>query len=77
MAHDFHAEFGLDGADDTHIKLTDLGGISLAAIKALHEALQAKDAEIKAQMAEIARLGRQDRQQQQEIADLQRMSAAV
>jgi hypothetical protein len=77
MAQDFHAEFGLDGADDTHINLTDLGGISLAAIQALHEQMQAKDAQLNAQAAEIARISSEFREQQEEIAGLKQANAAM
>ena len=46
MAQDFHAAFGLNGADDKHINLTDVAGVSLAAIQALHAELAQKDAEM-------------------------------
>ncbi len=45
MAQDFAAAFGL-GADDTRISVTDIAGVSLAAIQALHQQASAKDAEI-------------------------------
>jgi hypothetical protein len=46
MAQDFHAAFGLNGADDKHISLTDEGGVALAAIQGLNQKLDEKDAEI-------------------------------
>ena len=46
MAQDFQAAFGLDGADDKHINLTDLAGVSLAAIKELNSEIKQKDREI-------------------------------
>jgi hypothetical protein len=46
MAQDFHAAFGLDGEDDTHINLTDMAGVSLAAIQELSSQMKAKDAQI-------------------------------
>src|SRR5208283_3932148 len=46
MAQDFHAAFGLDGADDKHISVIDEGGVALAAIQALNQKLNEKDAEI-------------------------------
>jgi hypothetical protein len=45
MAEAFHAAFGL-GADDKHIAPTDMAGVALAAIKALQQTVQEKDAEI-------------------------------
>ena len=50
MAQDFHAAFGLDGADDKHISVVDEGGVALAAIQGLNQRLEEqakeKDAEI-------------------------------
>jgi hypothetical protein len=46
MAQDFHAAFGLNGADDKHISVVDEGGVALAAIQGLDQKLNAKDAEI-------------------------------
>jgi endosialidase-like protein len=47
MAQDFAAIFGL-GEDDRHIATIDMAGVSMAAIQALHEAMNEKDAEIAA-----------------------------
>jgi hypothetical protein len=47
MAQDFSAAFGL-GQDDRHIGVGDMGGVALAAIKALNEVVASKDAELKA-----------------------------
>jgi hypothetical protein len=44
-AQDFRAAFGL-GDDDTHISLSDLSGIALAAVQELHSRLEQKDREI-------------------------------
>ncbi len=50
MAQDFHAAFGLNGADDKHIATVDEEGVALAAIQGLNQKLEAdakaKDAEI-------------------------------
>ena len=46
MAQDFHAAFGLNGADDKHISVVDEGGVALAAIQGLNQKLNEKDAEI-------------------------------
>lgn len=45
MAEDFYATFGL-GPDDKHIAPKDLAGVALAAAKALHGQVKAKDAEL-------------------------------
>ncbi|MCB1096451.1 MAG: tail fiber domain-containing protein [Verrucomicrobiae bacterium] len=45
MAQDFRAQFGL-GTDDKTIALTDMSGVALAAVKALHGAMEKKDKEI-------------------------------
>jgi hypothetical protein len=47
MAQDFHAAFGLNGADDKHIATVDEEGVALAAIQGLNQKLDEKDAEIK------------------------------
>ncbi|HEX8390912.1 MAG TPA: tail fiber domain-containing protein [Longimicrobium sp.] len=73
-AQDFHAAFGLNGADNTHIATIDGDGVALAAAKAL-EARTASQAEtIAAQQRTIDAQGR-------EIADLrarlERIEAAL
>src|SRR5208337_3579977 len=40
MAQDFHAAFGLNGADDTHISTVDEGGVALAAIQGLNQKVE-------------------------------------
>ena len=57
MAQDFHAAFGL-GEDDTHISPMDAVGVALAAIKALQEEGQRKDAEIRALRTRLEALER-------------------
>ena len=57
MAQDFHAAFGL-GEDDTHISPMDAVGVALAAIKALQEEDQRKDAEILALRTRLEALER-------------------
>jgi hypothetical protein len=54
MAQDFHAAFGLNGADETHINEVDIAGVSLAAIQELHRQMQQKDAQIEKLEAEQA-----------------------
>ena len=58
-AQDFHAAFGLNGTDETHISVVDEGGVALAAIQGLNQKLTEKDAEI--------------RQLQQSVAELKQM----
>jgi hypothetical protein len=60
MAQDFHAAFGLNGADDKHISTVDEGGVALAAIQGLNQKLadesKMKDVEIKELKASVAEL---------------------
>lgn len=46
MAQDFHAAFGLNGADDTHISVIDESGVALAAIQGLNQKLNERVAEL-------------------------------
>jgi hypothetical protein len=46
MAQDFHAAFGLNGADDKHIATVDEEGVALAAIQGLNQKLNDKDTEV-------------------------------
>ena len=55
-AQDFHAAFGLNGADDKHISVVDEGGVALAAIQGLNQKLQQKDAEIRELRQSVAEL---------------------
>jgi hypothetical protein len=56
-AQDFRAAFGL-GDDDTHISLSDLSGIALAAIQELHQRLGQRDREIAELRARLEALER-------------------
>jgi hypothetical protein len=51
MAQDFHDAFGLDGDDDKHINLTDISGVSLAAIQELNKEMKEQNAKVSAQLA--------------------------
>ena len=63
MAQDFHAAFGLDGADDRHISMTDESGVALAAIQALNQKLNAANGDLKGQLAaQAAQLQARDAQ---------------
>ena len=55
MAQDFYAAFEL-GEDDKHIGTVDADGVSLAAIKALHQKLKEKDTQIADLEKRIAQL---------------------
>jgi hypothetical protein len=68
MAQDFHAAFGLDGDDDTHINLTDMAGVSLAAIQELSHQMKLKD-------VQIAELREQLSAQSQAVAEMKSMAA--
>ena len=46
MAQDFHAAFGLNGRDDTHINGGDEAGVAFAAIQGLNQKLEQKETEI-------------------------------
>ena len=53
-AQDFHVAFEV-GESGTHINLADADGVALAAIQALHERVEAQQAEIEALKAELKR----------------------
>jgi hypothetical protein len=56
VAQDFHAAFGLNGGDDTHINGADETGVALAAIQGLNEIAKEKEAQIRDQQEQIADL---------------------
>src|SRR5208283_61934 len=56
MAQDFHAAFGLNGADDKHIATVDESGVVLAAIQGLNQEVEKKGARIVEHGAEIQTL---------------------
>jgi len=73
MAQDFHAAFGLNGADDKHIATVDEEGVALAAIQGLNEKV-----EIGSQRSEvrIQKLEEKLEQKETEITQLkQRLEA--
>lgn len=70
MAQDFHAAFGLDGADDKHISVVDENGVALAAIKGLNQKLEAENAELKQENNLLAR--RLDKLEAQVKAELEK-----
>jgi hypothetical protein len=59
MAQDFHAAFGLNGADDKHIATVDESGVALAAIQGLNQKLEetrAENAALKARLEKLEQL---------------------
>jgi hypothetical protein len=53
MSQDFHAAFGLNGADDEAIATVDADGVALAAIQGLNAKLEAELAALRAEMAQL------------------------
>jgi hypothetical protein len=68
MAQDFHAAFGLNGSDDTHI-----AGVSLAAIQELNNQIASQ---MKAKDTEIKELREQSAQLRTQTAQLRTQAAA-
>jgi hypothetical protein len=66
MAQDFHAAFGLNGADDKHIATVDEAGVALAAIQGLNQKLEEKESTLQTQAAEIEAL-------KQNVAELKQL----
>jgi hypothetical protein len=62
MAQDFHAAFGLNGADDKHISTVNEGGVALAAIQGLNQKLDERDAEIEKLKAKAVKVDALERQ---------------
>jgi trimeric autotransporter adhesin len=63
MAQDFHAAFGLNGADDKHIATVDEEGVALAAIQGLNQKLEkelnrqdAENADLKQRLAKLEKI---------------------
>jgi hypothetical protein len=53
MAQDFHAAFGLNGADDKHITMVDEGGVALAAIQGLNQKVEGRSQKAENQIEEL------------------------
>jgi hypothetical protein len=70
MAQDFHAAFGLNGTDSTHISMIDEQGIALAAIQGLNQKLENTNAALNAEKAENAKL-------RSSLTDLEKRLAAL
>ena len=71
MAQDFHAAFGLNGADDKHIATVDEEGVALAAIQGLNEKV-----EVRSQNSEsrIQKLEAENAELRQRLAALEKIS---
>jgi hypothetical protein len=59
MAQDFHAAFGLNGQDDTHIATVDEEGVALAAIQGVNQEKDAEIAILKDKAAKVESLKKQ------------------
>jgi type VI secretion system secreted protein VgrG len=77
MAQDFHAAFGLNGGDDTHISVIDEGGVALAAIQGLNQKLTEKEAEIKSLQEKADKVDALEKQNDALAARLNELEAAV
>jgi hypothetical protein len=77
MAQDFHAAFGLNGDDDTHINLSDSAGVSLAAIQELTKRLKQKDAQIAEMKARVNEMTVLVARNDVEIAQMKAMNERV
>jgi hypothetical protein len=59
MAQDFHAAFGLNGSDDTHVSAVDMQGVAFAAIQGLNQKLETENATLRVSLAALeARLSK-------------------
>jgi hypothetical protein len=55
VAQDFHAAFGLNGADEKHISTVDEGGVALAAIQGLNQKVESENSALRAENVELRR----------------------
>jgi Chaperone of endosialidase len=53
MAQDFHAAFGLNGKDDTHINVVDSQGVALAAIQGLNQKLESENKDLRSKLSNL------------------------
>ena len=75
-AQDFHAAFGLNGADDTHIATVDADGVALAAAQALDARTRSQAETIAAQQRTIAAQGREIAELRARLEAIERMLRA-
>lgn len=85
VAQDFHAAFGLNGEDDTHIVDVDEGGVALAAIQGLNQKVEdlkerldrrdAENAELKRELRELKELVESQRAERMQKTQLNLLSA--
>lgn len=73
MAQDFHAAFGLNGGDDTHISVIDEGGVALAAIQGLNRKVEDQQSELKQKADEISELKQQNAALEHRLENLERL----
>jgi hypothetical protein len=67
VAQDFHATFGLNGSDDTHIATVDESGVALAAIQGLNEKVESKNQKAEGR---VDRLEQRLKQKETEMTEL-------
>jgi hypothetical protein len=71
MAQNFHAAFGLNGADDKHISVIDEGGVALAAVQGLNEKVEGLKNELNRRDAENAELKQQNDSLAEQLHELE------
>jgi hypothetical protein len=77
MAQDFHAAFGLNGSDDTHISTVDEDGVALAAIQGLNRKLEETQQAVAAKDGQIQILKQQNDFLAQRLRQLEAMVTQI
>jgi gamma-glutamyltranspeptidase len=77
VAQDFHAAFGLNGADDTHISIVDEGGVALAAVQGLNQELGEQSMQLQRKDREIQNLQRENQDLARKLEELKQMVEAI
>lgn len=77
VSQDFHAAFGLNGADDKHISDVDEAGVALAAIQGLNQKEEANRAALRTRAAELDELKAQNRELNQRVTQLEAIVSSL
>jgi hypothetical protein len=77
VAQDFHAAFGLNGADDTHISIVDEGGVALAAVQGLNQELGEQSVQLQRKDREIQDLQQENQDLARKLEELKQMVEAI